>query len=65
MTTLTLSKTYSFETTQIGGCTVDGQAWLPLTEIAKALGYKDVDKLRQLYQRNKDEFNGTLPESSS
>lgn len=38
----------------------NGQIWLTSTEIAKALGYSRTDKVSNLYNRNKDEFNGSM-----
>jgi len=38
----------------------NGQIWLTSTEIAKALGYSRTDKISNLYNRNKDEFTGSM-----
>lgn len=38
----------------------NGQIWLTSTEIAKALGYSRTDKVSNLYNRNKDEFTGSM-----
>lgn len=38
----------------------NGQIWLTSTEIAKALGYARTDNISRIYNRNKDEFTGSM-----
>ena len=38
----------------------NGQIWLTSTEIAKAMGYARTDNISKIYNRNKDEFTGSM-----
>jgi prophage antirepressor-like protein len=38
----------------------DNQPWLTAAEIAKALGYSQVDAVSKIYRRNKDEFTPSM-----
>lgn len=41
----------------------NGEIWLQAAQIAQALGYKKVDAITQIYERNKDEFSDSMSET--
>lgn len=38
----------------------DGQPWVTSRQLAQALGYKDENSVRKIYERNKDEFSSIM-----
>ncbi len=57
VTTLALS----FNDVNFSPVQQDGQIWLTASELAGALGYVKSDAVTQVYERNKDEFNASMP----
>lgn len=56
MTTLALS----FNEVNFTPVQQDGQIWLTSTEIAQSLGYKQVDAVTKIFNRNSDEFTNNM-----
>lgn len=56
MTTLALS----FNDVNFTPVQRDGQIWLTSTEIAQSLGYKQVDAVTKIFNRNSDEFTNNM-----
>lgn len=54
MTTLT------FQNTELSVINKNNQIWLSAAELAKALGYKQVDSVTRIYNRNVDEFSENM-----
>jgi prophage antirepressor-like protein len=53
--------TLTFENTTFDISTINNQIWLRATQIGEALGYSNpVDSIKNLYERNSDEFTATM-----
>lgn len=49
-------KFVTFENTDLNIIDLNGSVWLTAGDLARALGYKDIKSISNLYNRNKDEF---------
>ncbi|MCP5196971.1 MAG: ORF6C domain-containing protein [Gammaproteobacteria bacterium] len=61
MTTQSLALT--FQSTAFSVIDRNGEPWLKASELAQALGYKKVDAVTQIYDRNKDEFTDRMTQT--
>ena len=52
-----MSMELAFNDVQFDVIPRDGQPWVTSRQLAQALGYKDENSVRKIYERNKDEFS--------
>lgn len=57
------SMSLAFQNTTFTVTDRDGQHWLRASEIAQALGYARPDALNKVYERNADEFTGSMTQN--
>ena len=50
------TKFLTFENTDLNIIDLNGSVWLTAGDLSRALGYKDIKSISNLYNRNKDEF---------
>ena len=53
---ITMSQSLCFNDFTFSPVTRDNQPWFKSSELARALGYKDENSVRRIYERNADEF---------
>ena len=55
-----MSNSLCFNEIQFDVIVRDGQPWVTSRQLAQALGYKDENSVRKIYERNKDEFSSIM-----